>query len=773
MGDQHIDIVESSDEELTKLLAKHGVSLTLEEARHIPKLLGRNPTLTELYVFNIEWSEHCSYKSSKPWLKKLPTNASNVIIGPGEDAGVIALGAHEGVEYALVVGHESHNHPSQVVPFEGAATGVGGIIRDVVCMGAKVIGTLDGLRFGDPFGPNKQKVRYIATEVVEGVAGYGNPLGIPNLGGDVYFSSGFDENCLVNVAALGVVATKNIIHSRVPKDSVGYDVILVGKATDNSGFGGAAFASVILDDKDKESNRGAVQVPDPFLKNVIIRATNAVFEEVAKNNVDVGFKDLGAGGVMCATSELGYSGGFGMQIDLNKVPVAIPNLPPYIIACAETQERFCWVVPPAFTQRVLDIYNKEFEMGYMSFNAGAAVIGKVIQQTQFIMTYNSVKVCDAPISAVCEPIFAQRVAARANPKQHNDSLPQVNWDEYVQKLVSHLQVCSKARIYRHYDTVVLGNTQLSGGQADAAIIRPIAGSKIGVAVKMDGNPFVCKVDAREGTRRAVAETVRNIVAVGTTPRALTDCLNFGNPTKPEHYRDFTESIEGLGEAARVITQLKNNEAIPYVSGNVSLYNESASGQRIDPSPIVMGVGITENADVYCTPWLKKEHTALLLIGKPLPGLGGSVFSQISNIKHDLTPINCEDVKKECLSVLKLIEQGEIFSCHDISDGGLLAALCEMSFLNLNRVLGLHLNLHENDLVTFLCSESGGFVIEVDQDKQDSIIKLLVSQNVAVKKIGLSTNDKYITMTNNGNHVFTQDLLQLKSTWESALSGVWA
>ncbi len=354
----------------------------------------------------------------------------------------------------------------------------------------------------------------------------------------------------------------------------------------------------------------------------------------------------------------------------------------------------------------------------------------------------------------------------------NDAIPDIDWNVYCEKLVKHLQVCSKARIFRHYDTVVLGNTQLSGGLADASIIRPVAGSKIGVALKMDGNPHVCKVDAREGARRAVAETVRNIVAVGTTPKALTDCLNFGNPAKPEHYRDFTESVEGLGEAARTITQLDNNEPIPYVSGNVSLYNESASGQRIDPSPIVMGIGITPNADVFCTPWLKKEGSVLVLVGSPLPGLGGSVFSQITNINHDLAYLNCEDVKKECKAVLECIQKQEILSCHDISDGGLCAALLEMYFLHPDKGLGIDVVLSEDDLATFLCSESGGFIVEVETKHVDTVTKKLSSQNIYYKKIGSTSENQTLTIKNQGKEVINKDLHKLKALWENAFHEVW-
>ncbi|MDP7476501.1 MAG: AIR synthase related protein, partial [Candidatus Woesearchaeota archaeon] len=309
-----IDIQGMSDNNLQQFLRKNAVSLKVEEARKIIELIGRNPSLTELHIFNIQWSEHSSYKSSRAVLKMLPTQAPNAILGPVEDSGIIELGKINNEKYGIVVSMESHNHPSQVVPYEGAATGVGGILRDVLCMGAKILATADPLRFGNP---NKNKTKYIANEVINGIAGYGNAVGIPNLAGDIYFNESFDDNCLVNVVCLGIVKEKDIIHSYAPKNAKDYDIIIVGKPTDNSGFGGAAFASLILDEKEEEYNKGAVQVPDPFLKNVLIRATYEVFREAKKQKVRLGFKDMGAGGIMCASSELCSDADFGAEINLD------------------------------------------------------------------------------------------------------------------------------------------------------------------------------------------------------------------------------------------------------------------------------------------------------------------------------------------------------------------------------------------------------------------------------------------------------------------------
>src|SRR3989338_4463266 len=402
-----VTISSMQDKELAEFLKKNAISLKLNEARKIVELIGRNPTITELHIFNIQWSEHSSYKSSKNALKMLPTTGPTVILGPKEDAGILKLDD----EYGIVISHESHNHPSQVVPYEGAATGIGGNVRDVLCMGAKVIAGADPLRFGDALGENKSvtnRTKYIASQVINGIATYGNAIGVPVIAGDIYMNSSFNDNCLVNVVHIGLIKNNEIIHSCAPENSVGYDVIVIGKPADNSGFGGAAFASLILDEKDKENNRGAVQVPDPFLKNVLMRASYKVFEAARKAKVSLGFKDCGAGGIMCATSELGASGDVGIELNLDDFPVSMQNLPSYVIACSETQERFCWIAPKNFTQKILDIYNKEFELPNVAEGACAKVIGKVIAEKRYRLLFNGKTVCNADIHAITEGIRYNR-----------------------------------------------------------------------------------------------------------------------------------------------------------------------------------------------------------------------------------------------------------------------------------------------------------------------------------------------------------------------------
>jgi len=392
-----------------KLLKEHNIGLKLSEARDMQNELGRPMTLMEATIFGIQLSEHCSYKSSGKFLKKLPTTGKNVILGPAEDSGIVEVFTENGEKYAIAVSHESHNHPSQVVPYEGAATGVGGIVRDILCMGARPVGCMDVLRFGDS---NKNLQRNIARGVVQGVSGYGNPLGVPNVGGDVYFDEGFDENCLVNVTALGVLREKDLIHSYVPKCAAEekWEFILVGKPTDNSGFGGASFASDTFEDDDNmEQKKAAVQEPNPFLERHLVASILDLLEILKKEgNYDkIACKDLGAGGVTCATVELAEGGGFGADVQLDELHIA-GDFPPHVLACSETQERFCFACHPDFTQKILDHFNKKWELGKVAENAGASKIGVVRADGQYIMKWKDEVLCDAPAKLITQGISYDR-----------------------------------------------------------------------------------------------------------------------------------------------------------------------------------------------------------------------------------------------------------------------------------------------------------------------------------------------------------------------------
>jgi len=540
---EQIKISEMSDESIQEFLTKNGIFLKVSESKKVVELIGRNPTLTELHIFNTEWSEHCSYKSSRKLLGMLPTEGKTVILGPKEDAGIIKFADYKGDSYGITISHESHNHPSQVVPYEGAATGIGGNVRDVLCMGSKVIACADPLRFGNPNGKNKDKVKYIANSVVDGIAGYGNPLGIPVIAGDIYMNDSFDDNCLVNVVTLGLIKEKEIIHSRAPPNAEGYDIIIVGKATDNSGFGGAAFASVILDEDAEESNKGAVQVPDPFLKNVLIRSTQAVFKEVREKNINIGFKDMGAGGIMCSTSELAEAGNYGAILDLDKIHTSM-NIPDFIIACSETQERFTWISPPEFTNRILEIYNEEFELPNVAEGARAVVAGKITKEKDYILKKDGKIVCNANVDIVTKGILYDREHKKDESKHKEPNLSEPkDYNGSLLKVLSLPQIASKDTVYKHYDTEVQGLAVIRAGEADAGVMAPLPGCKSGIALSVDSNPFYCRIDPFKGAVCAVAEAMRNVAAVGATPYGMTDCLNYGNPEKAEQFSDFIEGIK--------------------------------------------------------------------------------------------------------------------------------------------------------------------------------------------------------------------------------------
>ncbi len=416
-----------STSDAVKLLSEHHIGLTVDEARSLQKELGRPMTLTEATIFGIQLSEHCSYKSSRKFLKTLPTKGPQVILGPAEDSGIVEVFEYDGEKYVIAVSHESHNHPSQIVPYEGAATGVGGIVRDILCMGARPCGTLDSLRFGNP---EKNTQRNIAREVVRGVAGYSNPLGVPNVGGDVYFDSGFDENCLVNVTAMGSLRNSDLIHSYVPKNAASekWEFIIVGKPTDNSGFGGASFASDTFEKDDNlEQKKAAVQEPNPFLERHLVASILNLFETLKKEKKyhQIACKDLGAGGVTCATVELAEAGGYGAEIQLRDLHT-VGNFPPHVLACSETQERFCIACHPDLTQKILDHFNKKWELGKVAEKAGATRIGSVRADGRYIVKWGAEVLCDAPASLVTQGILYDR--KYVIPKVSNERT-EVRWEK--------------------------------------------------------------------------------------------------------------------------------------------------------------------------------------------------------------------------------------------------------------------------------------------------------------------------------------------------------
>ncbi len=730
----HFAVGERSDAQLRKAAHDAGLALSVEELRRIAQRLGRDPTIVEVYAFDAQWSEHCSYKSSRHYLRRLPTDGPTVMQGPQEDAGILHLGTWRGEQYGIVIAHESHNHPSQVVPFEGAATGIGGIVRDVLCMGATVIAVADPLRLGDLSVPHS---RYIAQGVVDGIAAYGNAIGVPNIAGDVYFDEAFNENALVNVVALGLVKQGEIIHSRAPEGSAGWDIVLVGKATDRSGFGGASFSSLALDADDKDANKGAVQVPDPFLKNVIMRASYRVFDLLRSEGIEAGFKDLGAGGIVGCTAELVSSGGYGAIVDLDRAPTAQPNVPPPVVAIGETQERLCWILPPSVTPRVLAIYNDEFGLPLVSRGARAAVIGTVTDGDEYIACWEGRELIHVPLDFLTGGVRYEReigtLAAPAEPEEPRD----VEVADVIELVLGHHDVCSRQPIFSRYDGVVRGTTAIPPGYADAGVIVPIPGAPLACALSVDGNPRYGKLDPRRAAELAVCEAVRNVVAVGATPAGLTDCLNFGNPEKPEHFAQFVAAVDGLAQAGREL-------GTPYVSGNVSLYNESASGSAIPPSPIVACVGTIADISKTATCALKREGSPLYLVGRPQNALGGSVFASILGIDGTLPAIDYSALRAQIALMLKAFDANVILAAHDVSDGGIVTALAEMAFAARHSApLGIELEPASRwapgvGSAGAYFGEAGGFIVEVENESRFN--ELTLRNGASAWRIGTTIRD---------------------------------
>jgi len=753
--------------------------LPANEFARLTELLGREPNYVEATIFSIMWSEHCSYKSSRQFLKLLPTQAPNVVLGPGEDAGAVYFTMHDGREYCLVIAHESHNHPSQVLPVEGAATGIGGIVRDVYCMGARVIAVLDPLRFGDPWGEHTERSRFVIGGVVEGIAGYGNPIGVPNLGGSCYFHKGYDDNCLVNVVAVGICPSDELIHSRVPQEAAHqpYVFVLVGKATDDTGFGGASFASDILDEEEEFS---AVQLHDPFLKRVLTVATYQVLEEVHQLGIKVGFKDLGAGGIVCATSELGAKGGFGARIDMDKVVCSLPDLALEVITCSETQERYCWVVPEDFAPRLLSIYNEEFQLGDIYPGAGAVVIGKVSTEPIYEVVSKGKAVCSVPINAITEGISYER---ERKTKPMEFLRPLMDFDritaEEIKSVLAHPDVCSRQQIYSHYDSTVQGYTIFGAGQADAGVMAPLPGSPAAVAMATGGNPRYGLMNPWLAGAWATWEAVANVTAVGARPQTITDCLNYGNPERLEVFESFVSGVEGIAWACREIGLIEYEGApLPVVSGNVSFYNQSAGGEPIPASPIVACLGTLQDCSKALSFQLKKAGSRLLLVGARSGKLGGSVIYQVSaNSLGDAPPdLKTSNLNGLIRTMVYAAESYLLNACHDISDGGLLTTVAEMALGNKgDGALGVELDFPEGAGLSpkaFYFSEEPGFVVEASEENLTRLGELAEKYQVGLIELGRVISAPVLRLSLKKNEKPLEIALpELAEAWLGGLAGV--
>lgn len=767
-----IDFSNLGRAEIRQRLSELNIPLTVDEALKIQnEMIGRAPSLAELVLFSIEGSEHCSYKSSRVHLKQFTTEGPDVILGAKEDAGIVAVASdNSGKRYCVVISHESHNHPSQIVPYEGAATGIGGNVRDVACMGAEVIALSDGLRFGDI---KSSKSLWIHEGVVDGIGGYGNPLGIPNIGGDLYYDEGYNDNCLVTIVTLGIVREDEILHSFAPKNAIGYDIILVGKPTDNSGFGGASFASLELEETKKDQNKGAVQEPNAFLERHLLKASYSLFKILKEKRLidKVGFKDLGAGGVACASVELADTAGYGAEVWLDKVHTSMDNIHPSVTLCSETQERFMWVVPPNATPLILNHYNEFFDLPGVSNMAQARVIGKIKNNELYVVYNDGTEIVNAPSDQITKGFIYNRPIKEPERTLKEPDIPEPeNYNNILLKLLAHENIASREAIFETYDKQVQGRTTIESGVADAGVIVPFNSNdfpeeirNVGLALSTDHNPRYGKISPYWAAVNAVAESMRNVTAVGATPIAMTDCLCFGNPEKPEQMWEFVEAARGVAEACKNIHLKEHpNFATPIVAGNVSFYNETVNG-AIPASPIISCTGKLYNFKNAVTKDFKQTNSEIILIGSRKDECGGSTYYSLFNeLGKNLPQPNFQEIERQIFSVIDIIENGLALSVHDISEGGIAVALAEMCFKN---NVGFDINIDSDLRVDkLLFSETGGFIIEASKNNIDEIQKILDSNSCEFFRIGKTNSTNFMSV----NNIINIPINKAKPAWENGL-----
>ena len=727
----------------TDLIAKHG--LTPDEYQRIETILGRAPNFTELGIFSVMWSEHCSYKNTKLQLKKFPTTGPGVLVKAGEEnAGVIDIGDGWAVAFKM----ESHNHPSAVEPFQGAATGVGGIIRDIFTMGARPVFSLNSLRFGPITGdgPTQKTNRRLFAGVVSGIAHYGNCIGIPTIGGEVYFDESYSGNPLVNVFCLGVLKHEQI--ARGAAKGVGNPVFYVGAETGRDGLAGAAFASRDLTEESKE-DRPAVQVGDPFREKLLLEACL----ELLTTDAVAGIQDMGAAGLTCSTCETASRGGTGVEIDLAKVPKRETGMTPYEIMLSESQERMLIIVHKGKEQTVVDIFEK-WDLPY-------AEVGVVKDDGMMRVTNNGVVVAEIPASKLADdaPLYMREAKARPAPVPLDlAKLPQVDSRTALLKLLAHPTIASKNWVYRQYDHMVRAGTVVLPG-SDAAVFLIREAGKF-VAATSDCNAIYCSLDPRNGARIAIAEAARNLACSGATPLAVTDNLNFGNPHNPENFWQLVECVEGLAEGCRAFNT-------PVTGGNVSLYNQSPAGP-IDPTPTVGMVGLIEDERHITTSHFKNAGDAVLLIGELVDanadsGLGGSHFVKVLHGKKagSVPTIDFSTELATHDALRALIKAGLVKSAHDCSEGGLAVALAESCLSNREEPVGATIVLAAGPADVLLFGEAQGRIVLTTSDA-DAVIALLETPGIPVRRLGtVGGAELKITI---GPDVLAWPLAELHDSW---------
>ena len=732
--------VKSNEPAITpELIAAHG--LKPDEYARLEKLIGRKPSFTELGIFSAMWNEHCSYKSSKIHLRTLPTKAPWVIQGPGENAGVIDIG--DGL--AVVFKMESHNHPSYIEPYQGATTGVGGILRDVFTMGARPIACLNALSFGDPKHP---KTRALVGGVVAGIGGYGNSFGVPTVGGEVRFHRRYDGNCLVNAMAVGLADTDKIFYSAA--SGVGMPIVYLGSKTGRDGIHGASMASAEFG-ADAEEKRPTVQVGDPFSEKLLLEAC---LEIMAKGCV-IAIQDMGAAGLTCSAVEMGAKGDLGVTLNLDKVPCRETGMSAYEMMLSESQERMLMVLKPEKEQEAEAIFRK--------WGLDFAVVGETTPTKRFIVKHGGAVMADLPIKELGDeaPVYDRPfIETPKQPVIEAASIkPPIGVADALQKLIGVPDLCSKRWVWQQYDHVIIGNTvQRPGG--DAAVVRINDGPKA-LALTSDVTPRYCEADPFEGGKQAVAEAYRNLCAVGAEPLALTDNLNFGNPERPEIMGQLVGCIRGIGEAARALD-------FPIVSGNVSLYNET-NGRAILPTPTIGGVGLIGNFAHSATLAFRAEGEVILLVGKTQGWLGQSLYLRDICGREEGAPPSV-DLAAEKLHggfVRAMIMEGAATAAHDVSDGGLLVALAEMAMASgIGAVLEAPQDIPAH--AYWFGEDQGRYVMTVRGDAIKDVLDLANFGFVPVRRLG-ATGGKALAIT--GERPIA--VAQLKEAFESWLPAYMA
>jgi phosphoribosylformylglycinamidine synthase II len=692
-----------------ELVAEHG--LKPNEYERILQLIGREPTITELGIFSAMWNEHCSYKSSKIHLRTLPTTGPHVIQGPGENAGVISIG--DGL--AVVFKMESHNHPSYIEPYQGAATGVGGILRDVFTMGARPIACLNALSFGDPKHP---KTRHLVSGVVAGIGGYGNSFGVPTVGGSVRFHSRYDGNNLVNAMAVGLAETDKIFYAAA--SGVGMPIVYLGSKTGRDGIHGASMASAEFGE-DSESKRPTVQVGDPFSEKLLLEAC---LEIMAKDCV-IAIQDMGAAGLTCSAVEMGAKGDLGVTLDLDKVPTRETGMSAYEMMLSESQERMLMVLRPEKEKEAEDIFRK--------WGLDFAIVGETTPDKRFVVRHQGAEMVNLPIKELGDEAPVYDRPHTASPK-----LPVVDpasieapigHADALEKLMSSPDLASKRWVWEQYDHVILGNTiQRPGG--DSAVIRVKEGPK-GLALTTDVTPRYCEADPFEGGKQAVAEAWRNLSAVGAKPVALTDNLNFGNPERPEIMGQLVGCIQGIATACKALE-------FPVVSGNVSLYNET-NGRAILPTPTIGGVGLLDDFSKSASIGFKSADEMIVLLGETKGWLGQSLYlREICGREEGAPPpVDLMAERRAGDFVRGLIEEKFVTAVHDISDGGLVVAVAEMALAgNIGaRLYGAPAFLTEHGF--WFGEDQARYVVTVKPDQVDDLAARAKAVGVPIRRIGVT------------------------------------